>query len=135
MRGQGLRAQAARWRYAMIGAILVIAIFGVGAIRESYRGWKADAEIQALEAQANELEGRNARLRDIAQALQSPDRIDLEARKRLGMRAAGEHVVVLEGLPESATWQESVKLDVVQEKPEAEYSNPQLWMKYFFKGM
>lgn len=135
MRGVEWRTHAARWRYAMIGAVLIIAIFGVGAIRESYRGWKADAEIRALEAQANELEGRNARLRDIAQALQSPDRIDLEARKRLGMREAGEHVVVLDGLSASATWEDGMKMDVVQERPEIAYSNPQLWVRYFFKGI
>ncbi len=122
----------ARWRYAIIGTVLVIVIFGIGAIRESYRGWQADAEIKALEAQANDLEGRNARLRDLAGALQSPDRLDLEARMRLGMKQPGEHVVVLDGFAASGTWQDSVKLDVVADKPEVTYSNPQQWVRYFF---
>jgi cell division protein FtsB len=132
MMDQPKSSMIARWRYAIIGAILVVVIFGVGAIRESYRGWQADAEIRALEAQANELEGRNARLRDLASALQSPDRLDLEARMRLGMKQPGEHVVLLDGFAASGTWQESVKFDVVPDKPEVVYSNPQQWVRYFF---
>jgi cell division protein FtsB len=122
----------ARWRYAIIGAVILIVTFGIGAIRESYRGWQADEEIRALEAQANELEGRNARLRDLAEALQSPDRLDLEARQRLGMRQPGEHVVILDGFSASGTWQEEMKLDVVAEKPEIVRSNPERWLRFFF---
>jgi cell division protein FtsB len=120
-----------KWRYAIIGAILVIVIFGVGAIRESYRGWRSDTEIRALEAQANDLEGRNARLRDLASALQSPDRLDVEARKRLGMRQPGERVVVLDGFSASGTWEDLMKMDVVQDKPQVVYTNAELWLRYF----
>ncbi len=120
-----------KWRFAIIGAILVIVIFGVGAIRESYRGWRADTEIRSLEAQANDLEGRNARLRDLANALQSPDRLDVEARKRLGMRQPGEQVVVLNGFSASGTWEDQMKMDVAQQTPQIAYSNPELWLRYF----
>jgi cell division protein FtsB len=123
----------ARWRYAIIIAIVLIVTFGIGAIRESYRGWRADEEIRTLEAQANDLEGRNARLRDLAQALQSSDRLDLEARQRLGMRQPGEHVVVLDGFSASGTWQNEMKLDVVAEKSEVVRSNPEKWLKFFFR--
>jgi cell division protein FtsB len=122
----------ARWRYLIIGAVIVIVTFGIGAIRESYRGWQADEEIRTLEAQANNLEGQNARLRDLASALQSPDRLDLEARQRLGMRKPGESVVILEGFSASGTWQDQMKLDVVAEKPEVVRSNPEQWLSYFF---
>jgi hypothetical protein len=99
----------------------------------SYRGWKVDQEIQALEDQADELEGRNKRLMEIAQSLGSPERMEVEARKRLGMRKPGEQVVVLEGMSASGSWETQMQLDVVPEKAETPRSNPELWLDYFFR--
>lgn len=112
---------------------MLLFFIGVVTVRESYRGWKVDQEIKALESQANELEGRNKRLMEIAQTLQSPERMEVEARKRLGMRKPGEHVVVLDGLSASGSWQTQMQLDVVQEKPEIPQSNPEQWLNYFIR--
>lgn len=117
----------------LIGSIALLLVVGVATVRESYQGWKVDREIQALQAQADELEGRNAKLRDLARALQDPERMEVEARIRLGLQEPGEHVVVLSGLDVTSTWRSAVKLDVVQEKPEIERSNPERWFNYFFQ--
>ena len=125
-------AQFSRWPLMLIGSAVLVFVVGIATVRESYRGWKVDREIQALESQADELEGRNARLRELAQALQSPERLEVEARTRLGLRQAGEHVVVLTGLATTASWQGALALDVVAEKPEIDRPFPELWWEYFF---
>jgi len=120
------------WPVVLIGSAVLLFVIGAATVRESYRGWKVDREIQALEVQADELEGRNAKLKELARALQSSERLEVEARTRLGLRMPGEHVVVLTGLATTGSWQGTLALDVVDEKPEVERSNPQLWADYFF---
>lgn len=131
------RLTALRWKgglpLLLIGSVVLLLVVGVATVRESYQGWKVDREIQAMQAQADELEGRNAKLRDIAKALQDPERMEVEARTRLGMQEPGEHVVVLSGLEVTSTWRSAVKLDVVDEAPAPEISNPERWFDYFFR--
>ncbi|MBD3251368.1 hypothetical protein GF380_02850 [Candidatus Uhrbacteria bacterium] len=122
-----------RWPLILLGSLTLLLFIGVVTVRESYRGWRVDQEIRALESQADELEGRNKRLMEIAQALESPERMEVEARKRLGMQMPGEQVVVLEGLSATGSWQSQLQLDVVQEAPEVVRSNPEQWLYYFFK--
>lgn len=122
-----------RWPVIFIGSLAIAFVLGVATVRESYRGWKVDQEIQALEAQASELEGRNKRLLEIAQTLQSPERMEVEARKRLGLKQPGEHVVVLNGLSATGSWNSAVALDVIAERPEIDYPNPLQWYYYFFQ--
>ncbi len=121
------------WPIALIGSVALLFVVGIATVRESYRGWRVDREIAALEAQADELEGRNAKLRELARALQSPERLEVEARTRLGLRLPGEHVTVLSGLAATGSWQGSFVLDVVGEKPETEKGNPERWFDYFFR--
>ena len=116
----------------LIGSVVLVFVIGAATVRESYRGWKVDREIKALEAQADELEGRNAKLKELARTLQSSERLEVEARTRLGLRQPGEHVVVLTGLAATGSWQGSFALDVVPSTPEVERTNPQLWADYFF---
>lgn len=128
-----LLVAARSWPIILIGSIVLVVVIGAATVRESYRGWKVDREIQALEAQADELEGRNAKLRELARALQSPERLEVEARTRLGLRDQGEHVVVLAGAATTGSWQGSFALDVVPDVPEPVQTNPERWFNYFFR--
>jgi cell division protein FtsB len=119
------------WPVVLIGSAVLLFVVGAATIRESYRGWKVDSEIRALESQANELEGRNARLQNLAQTLQAPEHLEVEARSRLGLRQPGEHVVVLSGFATSGSWPGQLAIDVVEEKPVIQPSNPELWWSYF----
>ncbi|HWQ99655.1 MAG TPA: septum formation initiator family protein [Candidatus Methylomirabilis sp.] len=124
--------QYSRWPLLLVGSAVLLFVVGTATVRESYRGWKVDREIRALEAQADELEGRNARLRELADALRSSERLEVEARARLGLRQPGEHVVVLTGFGTTGSWQGSLALDVVAEKPVVDRPNSALWWEYFF---
>jgi len=123
------------WSWITIGSLLFLAFLAVATVRQSYQGWKVDQEIKQLDAQANALEGRNRRLTELAQSLQSSDSMDLEARKRLDVREPGEHVVVLQGFSTSGSWNSSVDMAgyVSVSTPEPSGSNPQRWFAYFFK--
>lgn len=127
-----MRTFLSRWPFMLIGSLLLLVFVAVATIRESYRGWQVDQEIKALEAQADELEGRNQRLLEIAQALQSPERMEVEARKRLGMRQPGERVTVLNGFVASGTNEGIFAMTVIEEKPIVTQSNPEQWFNYFF---
>ena len=124
--------QYSRWPLMLVGSAVLLFVVGIATVRESYRGWKVDREINALESQADELEGRNARLRELADALQAPERLEVEARARLGLREPGEHVVVLTGFGATGSWQGSLALDVVSERPVVDRANSTLWWDYFF---
>ena len=117
----------------LIGSVVLVLVVGVATMRESYRGWKVDREIQALESQADELEGRNEKLRGLARSLDAPERLEVEARTRLGLRMPGEQVVVLAGLATTGSWQGSFALDVVPERLVVQRSNPERWFDFFFR--
>lgn len=122
-----------RWPLIIAGSVLLLILLGTATIRESYRGWQVDQEIDSLDRQADELEGRNKRLTEIAQALQSSERLEVEARKRLGDQQPGEHVVVLNGFHASGTWTSNIQLDIGTESvSEPTISNPERWLRYFF---
>lgn len=122
-----------RWPAFLIANIAILLLVGISTLRESYQGWTVDHEIHALEAQAQTLEGRKMQLVELADSLHSSDRVDLEARKQLGWKKPGEHVVVLNGYEATGTWQgirasEYVTLGVPAPVP----SNPERWWRYFF---
>lgn len=122
------------WPLFLLGSVALLLVLGAATARESYQGWKIDSEIRAMEAQADELEGRNGKLRELARVLQSPERMEVEARARLGLKQSGENVAVLSGLVATGTWQSAIVLDVVEDRPSEEQSNPVRWLQYFFKG-
>lgn len=130
---KNIRDSLRGWPLALLGTIALLLVVGAATVRESYRGWKVDREIRALEAQADELEGRNVRLRELAETLSSPERLEVEARTRLGLRQQGEQVVAITGAAATGGWQGAVTLDVVADRPAVDRSNPELWFDYFFR--
>ncbi len=127
MKAQGL----ARWSllFAVSGSLLLLV--GVSTVRETYQQWKVDQEIRGLQAQVEAMEGKKSDLTDLLARLQSPDALDREARARLGMRKAGERVVVVRdadpmldgpGGPAAAPAEPEAPPD----------ANPHKWLRYFF---
>jgi cell division protein FtsB len=119
----------------LIVNVALLLVFGVSTVRESYRGWTVDREIRALEAQASALEGRKLELETLTKELGSNDRIEYEARARLGQKKPGERVIVLEGYSASATWTGGAAevIEADENAMEAPRSNPERWWRYFFR--
>lgn len=118
--------------FAAASGVLFFAV-GVSTVRETYREWKVDQEINQMKSEVDRLEGRKLGLVELLNRLDSPDAIDKEARTRLGLVKPGEKVVILRGLDGTApTWQTPGEA-VAQLPPPDTRSNPQRWVDYFFK--
>jgi len=118
----------------LLANVALLLVIGVSTVRETYRGWSVDREISALESQATSLEGRKTQLETLAQDLVSPDRVEYEARARLGLKKPGERVIVLEGLSTTTTWTDGGEADPAgsQIAQDPSQSNPSRWWSYFF---
>ena len=116
--------------------LVLMFVVGISTIRETYRGWSVEKEIQTLEAHAAALEGRKLQLQTLTQELVSPERVELDARSRLGLKKPNERVIILEGVspPSSSTWQgdSMSSSEIVSTPPEKHLSNPEHWLRYFF---
>lgn len=42
------------WPLLLVGSVVLLFVVGAATVRESYRGWRVDREIQALESQAED---------------------------------------------------------------------------------
>ncbi|MBU1032924.1 septum formation initiator family protein [Patescibacteria group bacterium] len=125
-----------RWPVFLLANLALLFVLGVSTVRETYRGWTVDREIHALESEADTLEGRKMQLEALTQELISDDRIEYEARARLGRKKEGERVIVLQGFSATPTWT-SQPLGVISnfsETTKSSKSNPELWWEYFFHG-
>jgi cell division protein FtsB len=95
-----------------------------------------DKEIQELELQAKELEGKNNNLKNVLDYMQSDQFVEKEARTKLNYKKPGESVVVIEGRPGETLVTETSPFEVLPEPPKT----PELpatinfnkWLDYFF---
>jgi cell division protein FtsB len=90
-----------RWdRVARVSLLLVLAVIVIsyaGPAADYLRSWKLARETRA---EVQSLEKDNARLRQRAKSLRSPDAVELDAREG-GMARPGERVYVIRGLPKN----------------------------------
>ncbi len=121
-----------QWPAFLAVNLAIFLLIGISTVRETYRGWTVEREIHALNAQAQTLEDHKLKLVQLTKSLSDPEQVDLQARARLGMKKAGERVVVLTGWQTTTTDSaENLSLAKVPNEllPEP---NPQLWLSYFF---
>lgn len=122
----------ARWPVFIIANAALLLVIGASTVRETYRGWTVDREIQALGAKAESLESRRSELETLAQELVSPERVEHEARARLGMKKPEERVIVLEGYSADVSSGNLASAGYSDRKEDLR-SNPEKWKEYFFK--
>jgi len=127
----------AKWPIFLLANIALLLVIAVSTVRETYKVWTVDNEIDALENKIKYLEGRKIKLGELALKMQSQRYVEKEARSKLGLRKAGEHVILLEGAETTST---QIRLDIASVpnmKNENKISinnnesNPSLWWKYF----
>jgi cell division protein FtsB len=126
-------ATKAKWPLFLLANIAILFVVGMSTVRETYRGWSVDREIQALESKAEALEGRRSELASFAEKIQSNQYLEREARAKLNLQKPGEHVIILEGVaPANLEWS---SIDITPEPPAAAdmRSNPERWWDYFTK--
>lgn len=123
----------ARWPAFLLANATLLLVIGASTIRETYRGWSVDREIHALESQAIALEGRRSALESLTKDLVSKDRVEYDARAKLGLKQPGERVIILEGVSPTGTWSGDDSGASVSAVPtEQTETNVQRWWRYFF---
>jgi len=101
--------------------ILFIILLVVALIKEYNRQEKVDQKIFELEEEAADLEDSNLELARLINYLQSDEFVELEARKNLGYKKAGENVLVIEGMEENNQML----------KKKEDKNNFEKWLDYF----
>ena len=128
--GRGWRKLASLPAFFII-TLAILLLVGISAVRETYRGWTVENEISALDAQAAQLEGRKLKLAEVMDTLSSPERVDFEARARLGWKKDGERVYVVPGIGDASSSFDAQPVVPVDVPPPPDVSNPQRWLRYF----
>lgn len=117
-----------RSRLFLIGCIALLLAFLVGLGREIVQRYEINQQIRSLQTQIDTLQQRKTQLSDLIQYFSSPLFQEQEARQKLGLAKAGEHVVIvpLQDGGAAATNAQST------EAPQQHVSNPAKWWRYFF---
>jgi len=126
-----------RWRYLVVVNLIVVLFLSMSLGREVVRNSTIDAEISALETEAEELTARNIEISELKTAMQTESFIEREARLKLGMKKPGETVVVVQ---DDVPQQEQLTDDAYDplgyvmgmEESREVVANPTKWWYYFF---
>lgn len=105
--------------------IVILLFVSVSLLREVKRKRNIQTEIKELEHELTQLERDNVSLQSLIDYLKTDEYIELEAKKKLGMKRAGEQVILVTKKEVSATTQTSSSQEAV--------ANWQLWWRYFFE--
>lgn len=125
-------------RWPVLFALLSAIVFFVGAstVRETYRGWKVDQEIEGLKSQVSQLESQKHSMTDLLGRMKTDSYVEQEARLRFNLKKPGEHVVLFEEGDSNArmAWSEGAATGTDQVVPEQLHSIPRRWVQYFVGG-
>lgn len=137
-RAGGNRQSFPSLRWPVLFALLVAIVFFVGAstIRETYRGWKVDQEIEGLKSQVTQLESQKHSMTELLGKMKTDSYIEQEARLRFNLKKPGEHVVLFEEGDANArmAWSEGSASGTGHVAPIENHSTPARWLQYFVGG-
>lgn len=122
-------------RWPMAFALLAAIVFFVSAstVRETYRGWKVDQEIEGLKSQVAALESQKHSMTSLLDTMKTDTYVEQEARLRFNLKKPGEHVILFEEGDASArpSWSDSATTAEVTADPLDGQSTPRRWLHYF----
>ncbi len=127
-----------RWRFFFVVNLFVILLLSLTLGREIYRSHDIQAEIDALQAQADDLAARNIAMSELGTAMQTRSFIEREARLKLGLKKPGEEVVIIKndnktvGEDEIADASDPLNLVIDPDVPVDDVANSKKWWYYFF---
>lgn len=133
-----------RWRFLIVVNLLIVIFLALSLGRNVVRSRAIDAEIDALQGQADELSTSNQEMLNLQTARQTESFIEREARLKLGLKKPGETVVVIQdtqsqNLSEESTADPTDPLGYVIDESTGHVplsgnslANPLKWWYYFF---
>ncbi len=106
--------------------VVLISLFLVSLIKETYRNYKVNKEIEKLRSDIEVLRNENSELNYLIDYLNTDYFVEKEARLKFGMKKDGEKVFDIEGnVKNEQTMKES-------EKSLEDISNIKKWWNYLF---
>lgn len=125
-------------RWPVLFALLAAIVFFVCAstVRETYRGWKVDQEIEGLKNQVAQLESQKHSMTALLDTMQTDSYVEQEARLRFNLKRPGERVVLFdEGTAnQPLVWSETGTSTAALAQTAAPQSIPKRWLSYFIGG-
>lgn len=127
-RGTKKRSASPRLKWTLAGLAVLVALLGSGLARETLRSRQIDREIEALRAEAESLRARNFEIAALTSSLDDEEFLEREARLKLGLKKAGEDVVVLkkDGATEGIRRVLGAETDALEE-----WTPAKKWWMYF----
>jgi len=110
--------------------LTIIILIAIPLVKNNTKQRKINREIESLQKEISEMNGRNNDLRKAVDYLKSDQFVLEQSRLNLNARKPGEDVYVIEGLGASGT--SAQIFDINQAIIEKGETNPRKWFKYFF---
>lgn len=117
----------------LLVSLFILIFFSVNLAREIINRRDLEKEIAQLKADMGTLAERNQELGGLIEYFKTTDFVEEEARTKLNLRKAGEHIIIV---PEETgdggqpAGEPIVNLSAGEVKT---FSNPERWFNYFFK--
>ena len=127
-----------KWRFLSIVNVLLILFLSIALGREIVRSQDIQKDIDALQAEADELATKNLAMKEFRTAMQTESFIEREARLKLGMKKPGEKVVIVKEAQEIDETEEVVENPddplglVIDSESAPQLANTTKWWYYFF---
>ena len=73
----------------------IVFFVGASTVRETYRGWKVDQEIEGLKSQVAQLESQKHSMTELLGVMKTDAYVEQEARLKFNLQNPGEKVLVI----------------------------------------
>jgi len=111
-------------RILLLTLFLLLVFIGMAIVKEKKSQKIVKENINSLESEITELDGKSLELTQMIKYLRSDEYVEREAREKLGMQKQGEQLVIV---PENMN-----NLSVAGDQDMNNKKNWQLWLEYFF---
>lgn len=124
-----------RYRYVPIAILLAVGLVGFSLVKEYLRSYQIHSEIEQLRQEITTLQTENKKAGDFVEYLKTESYFEQQARIKLGLKAPGEKMIVINGSTSARTGGDeliprgAVALQTFQRD---DRTNPQKWFSYFF---
>ncbi len=122
----------------MLIGFVVLVLISIPLARNMSKKYKANDEINDLQEEIADLEGRNTELKDLVEYLNSDRFVEEQARLKLNYKNEGEEVFIIKGIEDSGDNislnknNPSYNIPGLNKNEYQEKSNLIKWCKYFF---
>ena len=116
-------------RWFLITIVIIFVILSVSLIKELVRSYQVNQDIEDLGQRIAELEFGNEDYRERIEYLKTDSYFEEQARLKLGLKAPGERVIVLQDEEDLAN--NALVFNIPAKREDTGLTNPQKWVRYF----